>query len=597
MLEKIQKFKKVFVFKKIYNRLTFYFSSLIIVFMVIIACSISYLYSLSIIEQTKKTIKQELNTAVKETDEKMGYLKNFSATIKSSRQIEILLNKELYPGDDTSRKNEIANILGAYEASNDLVSKIIAIDRQDNILDPLYSVPAYRDKIIQDKYFSQFKASNYFNMFSPPTTFPTDYKAYSSLILYSQYLSKSDYKLLGYLLIKMNKDALFSSLQKACEESFDYAFIINRQNELIYTAGEHYSQKDLLDMISTAQKNSQSTVTIDNKKYILTQKVFDNTSDWTMITAYSYEKIAYRIKVINLIILLTGVVTIALISVISYFIAKRITVPIKKINKAMAEFENGNWPKAIECKSEDELKYLTNGFNSMVINIKDLIEKVKVEQEEKKKAEILALRFELEALQYQINPHFIHNTLNAVSSLAMRDHNKDIQTMIEALNLLLRTTMSSTERDYITIREELDCISSYLTIQEYRYGHIMQIVYEGYEELMTFKIPKMLLQPIVENAIYHGIVPKDTVGTIKIVFNKEQDFIHIKVIDDGIGIEKETLKTLLVKGFHNHKTFNNIGLHNVNDRLKLYFGETFKLSVWSEPQKGTCVSFKIPMIE
>lgn len=589
--------KKLFTFKKIYSRLTFYFSSLIIVFIVIITFSISYLYSVSITEQTKDSIKQQLNIVVKEIDEKMGYLKNFCTTVKASNQIEILFNPAVFTEEEKLRKTEMSNILGSYAASNDLVNKIIAIDTSNDIVDPLYSVPTYRDKIIQDKHFIQFKKSNYFNMFGPPITFPTDYKANSSIILYSQYFSKGNYKLLGYMLITISKDALFNEIQKECKEAFDYSFIINGRNEIIYTTEDNYLPDAILHIIKNSKKDMQNTTIIDDKKYIVTEKMINSTNDWRMITAYSYEKIASRLRVINTIILIMGIVTIALISIISYFISKRITIPIKKINKAMSEFEKGNWPQTIECRSEDELKYLTNGFNTMIKNIKGLIDKVKVEQEEKKKAEILALRFELEALQYQINPHFIHNTLNAISCMALRDHNKDIQTMIEALNLLLRTTMSSSEKEYITIREELNCISSYLKIQEYRYGSIIQVIYEGFEELTSFKIPKMLLQPIVENAIYHGIAPKDTVGTIKIIFNQEQDIIHIKIIDDGIGIEEDDLKILLEKGFHNQKSFNNIGLNNVNDRLKLYFGETFKLSIWSEVGKGTCVSFDMPIIE
>jgi two-component system, sensor histidine kinase YesM len=242
------------------------------------------------------------------------------------------------------------------------------------------------------------------------------------------------------------------------------------------------------------------------------------------------------------------------------------------------------------------LKHLVDGFNRMVVNLKALFKKIYDEEENKKKAEIKALEFQLELLQSQINPHFIYNTLNTFSFFALKNGDEKLRELIQAFNSLLRASIS-VESSFVTIAKELDLTDKYLQIQESRYGNIFQIQYIVPEELLQYKIPKLILQPLVENAIFHGIAPKGSNGTIRIEFIQEDECIRVKIVDDGVGIdEKEIPQILNGRRKQEAKGFNNIGIVNIKERLKLYFGEQYDMKISSSLGFGTTIEFSIPLI-
>ena len=279
-----------------------------------------------------------------------------------------------------------------------------------------------------------------------------------------------------------------------------------------------------------------------------------------------------------------------LITVLSYYIPLSITRPIRKLSEVTDQVAKGDLTVRSDVRSGAEVSVLSDSLNTMIDKIDELLEQVKKEQIRLRKAE-----FEL--LQSQINPHFLYNTLDAIVWLAEAGEQKKVVSMVGSLSDFFRTSLNQ-GKDIITIKEELQHSRSYLEIQQMRYQDILN--YEIYvpEELHRYLIPKITIQPLVENALYHGIKNKRGLGRIVISGRKEEDFLILQIEDNGIGMRKERLDQ--VKEGMNQKipTEKDIyGLYNVNERIRLNFGEKYGLSIESTYGEGTVVSIILPYVD
>ena len=279
-----------------------------------------------------------------------------------------------------------------------------------------------------------------------------------------------------------------------------------------------------------------------------------------------------------------------LITALSYYIPLSITRPIRKLSEVTDQVAKGDLTVRSDVRSGAEVSVLSDSLNTMIDKIDELLEQVKKEQIRLRKAE-----FEL--LQSQINPHFLYNTLDAIVWLAEAGEQKKVVSMVGSLSDFFRTSLNQ-GKDIITIKEELQHSRSYLEIQQMRYQDILN--YEIYvpEELHRYLIPKITIQPLVENALYHGIKNKRGLGRIVISGRKEEDFLILQIEDNGIGMRKERLDQ--VKEGMNQKipTEKDIyGLYNVNERIRLNFGEKYGISIESTYGEGTVVSVILPYVD
>lgn len=279
-----------------------------------------------------------------------------------------------------------------------------------------------------------------------------------------------------------------------------------------------------------------------------------------------------------------------LITALSYYIPLSITRPIRKLSEVTDQVAKGDLTVRSDVRSGAEVSVLSDSLNTMIDKIDELLEQVKKEQIRLRKAE-----FEL--LQSQINPHFLYNTLDAIVWLAEAGEQKKVVSMVGSLSDFFRTSLNQ-GKDIITIKEELQHSRSYLEIQQMRYQDILNYEIHVPEELHRYLIPKITIQPLVENALYHGIKNKRGLGRIVISGRKEEDFLILQIEDNGIGMRKERLDQ--VKEGMNQKipTEKDIyGLYNVNERIRLNFGEKYGLSIESTYGEGTVVSIILPYMD
>lgn len=268
---------------------------------------------------------------------------------------------------------------------------------------------------------------------------------------------------------------------------------------------------------------------------------------------------------------------------ISYFISKLATKRIIILSNAMKDVQNGNFETSISYSGKDELSNLAEAFNVMVVEIKNLMNKVYHHQREERQRE-------LQVLQSQINPHFLYNTLDTLQWKALEHGAVELSELIISLSSFFRISLSK-GKEYISLEKELEHVKNYLTIQQYRYSDILSYEIECSPTLYKYYLPKIIIQPLVENAIYHGIKPKLGIGNIKINVYEEDTNLCIVVEDNGVGIQEELLNNIN-KNLREHFTGENYGLYNVNRRVYLHFGQEYGLTINSVENQGTKIIMK-----
>ncbi|MDR0992905.1 MAG: sensor histidine kinase [Ruminococcus sp.] len=296
---------------------------------------------------------------------------------------------------------------------------------------------------------------------------------------------------------------------------------------------------------------------------------------------------AYIKKQVTFVAVFTAAAVLLILTAALFYslrLSRRITEPIGLLAKKAQDLGNGDFTLAPVPTDTKELKTLDDGFNEMVTRINTLMEKEIEDQKYLRRAE-------LELLQAQINPHFLYNTLDSIGILAESDRREDVVKMVTSLSVFFRNSLSK-GRDIISLRSERDQVSGYLAIQQIRYSDILKYEILIPDELLGFMTPKLILQPLVENALYHGIKNKRGLGSITITGEFFEENILLKVSDNGIGMTPEQVIALQTGVYEDRHT--GLGLVNVHKRIKLYCGEDYGLSFESEPGKGTTVSVLLP---
>lgn len=331
---------------------------------------------------------------------------------------------------------------------------------------------------------------------------------------------------------------------------------------------------------------------LENDIYVFTELITDEIEEYVYYEALELEKVKLEIEkdinaMLQLILTILGFV-LAITWILIILISDSISKPLNHLCELTKQVGKGNFNLQKPIKSEDEVMELEQSFHQMVGKIEDLVENVRQEQ-------INLRQMELKLLQAQINPHFLYNTLDSISWMAEDGQVEDVVEMVSALSSFFRIGLSK-GRDEITLKEEANHIRSYLQILTFRYGDILEYEIQIPDEVAPYPVLKLTLQPLVENALYHGIKQKRGKGMIKVAARSEGDLILIQVSDNGVGMTEEELHILrqsVYKGKLSHEE-KGFGLANVHERLRLNYGHQAGLRIESTNQLGTCVTVCLP---
>ncbi|MCY1151896.1 MAG: histidine kinase [Sphaerochaetaceae bacterium] len=345
-------------------------------------------------------------------------------------------------------------------------------------------------------------------------------------------------------------------------------------------ASEYYSFNNFPGLLIREKGKFKETIYNDNN-YVLSLNQIGTTSFYVAnyIENQTFNENLQQIIIINIFAILFGLV-VALI--VTYFLAQQITKPIHKLIKGMKRVEQGNLAIDIEENSIYEMQQLNESFNNMVIQIVNLLQTTKESQKR-------IFEAEREALQSQINPHFLFNTLNTIKSLAKINNQEEIYTISIKLGHLLRSSIYNDSPD-CTLEKSLELVKSYLTIQQIRFQDKLHVNYDIDESILSTTTPKLLLQPIVENAIVHGLEPKIGQWYISISIKQNSANIIIEITDNGIGFKnKEVMNNLNLLEKSNH-----VGLFNVYKRLQLFYKNQASITFSDIKPCGTKATIIIP---
>lgn len=404
-------------------------------------------------------------------------------------------------------------------------------------------------------------------------------------------LTRNGVSMLGVLLVDMNYSSIEQLLEKAnTDTSGDYVYLMAPDGEIIY-----HPKQDLIHM-GLYQENSlkaaeyeDTTVeeTFQGEKRLVTVKTISYTG-WKLVSVVPMKSFTMGMTGMrNLVALLVALTVLAAV-LLNQMVSARISKPLRRLNDSVKEWESGNMDPDIYIGGSMEVEHLGKTLRSTVAQIRQLMDDIVVEQEAKRKSE-------LDALQSQINPHFLYNTLDSIVWMITGERYDDAVFMITQLASLFRISLSR-GKTVIKIEDEIKHAQNYMNIQKIRYKNSFEVDFEIEKEILDGCTVKLVLQPLLENAIYYGMEFMDGEGEIHVRGYRKGDDVYLEVEDNGLGMPEEEAAELLNGEERPHKHGSGVGLINVHSRLRLRFGDEYGLIIHSCPDEGMRIQIHIPYV-
>jgi two-component system sensor histidine kinase YesM len=391
-------------------------------------------------------------------------------------------------------------------------------------------------------------------------------------------------KTLGYLFLNVSEDT-FSSMFRGQE--IDY-FLVSGSKIISSKDNSKLNAETTKEIIQAVKgKTEESIITeINGSDHIIVNVPLEFES-WNLVGSTDLSTLTDDLSKITMLIIITLFTSIVIQIIGAKVLSYLIVNPINKVREKMKLIGEGNFNVYFEVEGNDEIGMFLRTFNRMAIRIKNLLRKV--EEKESQKRE-----YELALIQQQIKPHFLYNTLDIIYMLSEMDMKKETLKATKSLADFYRGTLSN-GRQIISIQEEISALEDYLYIQNLKYSDVFEYSIEVDKDILKYNIMKLTLQPLVENAIYHGLKPRGRLGKLNIIGRSIENKIEIAVKDDGIGMREKAVSRLNKSELG--KKQQHFGLFSVKNRITLYFGDEAGLKIISKENEGTTIIITLPKVE
>ncbi len=392
----------------------------------------------------------------------------------------------------------------------------------------------------------------------------------------------------GLFFVDLNYSAISDLCNNNSIEEKGYIFVLDAEGNIVYHPKQQLMYGGLkTENIDAIMECREDSLIIDeggdSKLYTMSKS---KRTGWTVVgAAYTSELLKNNEQAQMWYLLVASILLLAVIG-ISSIISREITKPIRSLRDSMRKVQNGQFDTHVEVITENEIGSLGRSFNLMTSEIQALMEQNVYEQKQKRKSE-------LKALQAQINPHFLYNTLDSIIWMSEAGENDEVVEMTSALARLLRQSISN-DQEEVELEKEIEYVKNYLTIQKMRYKDKLEFFIYVDPRVAHVPIIKLVLQPLVENAIYHGIKYKETKGNLKIYARPVDGRVEIVVADDGIGMDEDVMEHIFDEHRKEQKR-NGVGVPNVQKRLKLQYGSEYGIRYESVKGAGTKAVITIPV--
>lgn len=523
---------------------------------------------------------------------------NLEDYLVSMRQISDAVYYNVVKENDFSDRNkEIQqgmNLL--YAANKDNLRSIAIYNRYGSLMaaEPVASQKEDPNVTRQDWYVQAMSEMENMHFSTPhiQNLFDDDAFRYYWVISLSRVVELTDYgePQIGVLLVDMDYSSISRMMkQMNAFNNGQYYYLCDSNGEIIY----HMRQVQISNGIY--RENSSAAASYKDGVYEEIfegerRKVIVNTvsyTGWKLVGVIPYSVFTHGMFNIRYFIILMIFLMAMMLGVINWIVSLRISSPIMKLNDSVMEYEVGKQPD-IYIGGSIEIRHLGESILCSYEQIDILMRKIVLEQNERRKSE-------LDALQNQIHPHFLYNALDSIIWMIEGEKNDEAVYMVSQLAKLFRISLSK-GHTVISIRDELQHAESYMNIQKIRYKNQFSFFLDVDSEIYSYCTVKLVLQPILENAINYGVVGMDDCGEITVTGRKKDDDIILSVTDNGMGMSEEEVRFLLTDSGRIHKHGSGVGLVNVNNRIQILFGKEYGLTVESEPDAGTTVSIRIPSV-
>lgn len=394
-------------------------------------------------------------------------------------------------------------------------------------------------------------------------------------------------EVLGVILLDIRHDIIQSSINGVTIGEKGFVFVMDQEDNIVYTPVNGIVYRVNPKWVKAMEPMS---VQIQGGSYQIRSELSPYTG-WRTVGVFSMDEVMSSVNTIVYILFTCVIISLVLVVIVSFKFSRTLTNPIFKLKRLMKQAESGDLTVRFNFEHNDEIGELGQSFNHMIARIDQLIQMVYVEQENKRTAE-------MKSLQEQIKPHFLYNTLDTISWMARDYDAEDIVRLVDALTNMFRIGLSH-GKDIITVKEEITHVSNYLYIQKIRYKDKLNYVIHVDESLYAIEVPKLILQPLVENAIYHGVKAKRGGGTITITGVPEGENLVFTVQDNGAGMPQEKVEELNRRMsersvLDEKKSF---GLFYIRERIQLCYGKGYGVHVESTLGEGTRVTITLPLYQ
>jgi two-component system sensor histidine kinase YesM len=395
----------------------------------------------------------------------------------------------------------------------------------------------------------------------------------------------------GILLVDMNFSDIEQLFSKVNAKGEGYVYLTDSEGEIIY----HPKQKVIYSNLM--EENNKAAAKYEDGSHMEHFQGEDRTvvvktvgyTGWKIVSVTPIKELAINLNQLKFFTFIVMGISIIVSIIANITISDKVTNPIRMLEDSVRELENGNLDSDIYTGGSHEIQHLGRTIHSMVNQMKILMDDIVKEQEAKRKSE-------LDALQSQINPHFLYNTLDSIVWMVESERYQEAISMVTALASLFRISLSK-GKNIISIRDEIEHAKNYLKIQKVRYKDQFSVNIDIAKEIEEYSTIKLIVQPLLENAIYYGVESMRDEGIITIKGYETEEDVYIEVSDNGMGIPLEEQQLLLTDNNRARKRGSGIGLINVHQRIKLYFGEEYGLQIKSELDEGTTIIIHLPKIK
>lgn len=593
--------------RRIQNTITAAFAILVFATAVVMAL-FSYSFTREAVRQTAVEYTAQLIVQVQTNiDSYIMHMENIAEVVQLNELVQeyFAADSALSEEEATSYRTRITSFLNSISRTRNDISLILIVGDNGSILTHNAEIELNSVVVLEDQqWYRGARAQPGRAVVSPSHVQNVVDGVYRWVITLSRTIEG------GVMLVDMNFSVINELLSGISFGRRGYIFIVDSEGAIVYHPRQEliYSNLEQEHIAEVLEHQSGSFAVGEGAGERIYAVSTSNRTGWrTVGVNYASEMVQNR-AMIQQYYLYWTLLCISLAILISVLISRHLSRPILALRSSMRAVEQGDFDIAANISSNNEIGDLARDFNIMIARIKELVQRNAEEQEQKRKSELMAL-------QNQITPHFLYNTLDSIIWMAEGKQNEQVVKMVSSLARLLRLSISRGD-ELITIRDEIEHVRHYLIIQKLRYRDKLDFRIDVDPTVTGLLVPKVVLQPLVENAIYHGIKNKEAGGCVTVWGSVRDSGVILSVEDDGVGMSEEQLREVLIapprasnepshrpvapaglaRFKHLPRRRHRVGVHNVNERIQLYFGTGYGLSFRRNNGCGTIVDIRLPVV-